>query len=508
MIYQDSKIAIDESAGTVTAFSTITPIIQVDSIYGITDNGIQTYSSGTGSASSTLKKALWTVQSGTSSYGYGVLRSRRCLRRRPGQGAIARFTAAFSPTVAQTSQRAGLFNQETAIQIGINDDGINGPRFGILQATGGKVEIVVLTISTAPTGDQTATITLNSIPFTIVIKAGTTTNTAVIINKVDGFTGWLTDQVDNTIVFTSTTLGPKSGTYSFSSLGEGTLATGSFSVKQIGVFALEDWIYQNEFNVDRLDGTNGTVGDLGNNPSSISLHSQYLNVYQINLDVGEIKFAIENELNGQMLLFHRIPYIDQRSLLYVLQSSFKIGYVSYSLGSTTNATVTGTSMMGAIEGDIRQNELNQSCESIKDNLVQNTLHHILTLRNPYVTNGKTGALNGNYLLNTKELLLKNVSITIQGQDPGIAYIFYNAVSFSEIHSFTSQPKDKGVVSTVDGTLNNNLDAAVCCFAINSNSKYKLSDFHINIPPGDSISIGIKSTSDITRLTGSLVFSED
>jgi hypothetical protein len=511
--------AREETASTVTAFGeqygvTITPVIQLDSIYGITDEVIQTYTNGTGSsATATPQQGLWTVQSGTTAYGYGVLRSRRFLRYRPGQGALARFTAAFSPTVALTSQRAGLANQENAIQLGINDDGVNGPRFGILRASGGKVQIVVLTINTAPTGSQTATVTLNGTQFTVAITAGTTTATAVAINKADGFTGWLTDQVDNTIVFMSTSLGAKSGTYSFSSSGTGTLAAGTFSTKQTGVAQTDYWTYQTDFNVDRLDGSKGTPSDVGKNPSGMTLHSQYLNVYQINfrwLGAGEIRFAIENELNGQVVFFHRIHYTNQNSLPHLLQPSFKLGYVSYNIGSTTNATVTGASMMAAIEGEIKQNELNRSCESVKSNLAQNTLHHVVTLRNPYVTNGAVGALNGNYLLNAKEIILKDISVALQGQDPGIIYIFYNATSFSGTHSFTSQPKDNGMVSTTDGTLDTTVDTAVCRFvtAINGESQYKLSDFRIAIPPGDSVSVGIRSTNGITRLSVALVFSED
>lgn len=512
--------AREESASTVTAFGeqygiTITPVIQLDSIYGVTDEVIQTYTSGAGSsAGDTPTQSVWTVESGTSPTGYGVLRSRRFLRYRPGQGALTRFTAAFSPTVAQTSQRAGLFNQENALQIGIHDDGVNGPRFGIRRASGGKAQVVVLTINTAPTGSQTVTVTLNSVPFTVAVTAGTTTATAVAIAaRVGGFTNWLIDQVDNTVVFMSSTLGPKSGTYSLSSSGTGTLAAGTFSTEQAGVAQTDNWTYQTEFNIDRLDGTKGTPSDIGKNPSGMTLHSEYLNVYQINfrwLGAGEIRFAIENQINGQVVFFHRIHYTNQYTVPHLLQPSFKIGYVVYNLGSTTSAKVIGASMMGAIEGDIRQNELNRSCESIKSNLTQNTLHHLLTLRNPYVTNGAAGALNGNYVLNAKEIILKDISIALQGQDPGIVYIFYNADSFSGTHSFTSQPKDNGIVSTVDGTLNTAVDTAVCRFvtAINGESQYKLSDFRIAIPPGDSISIGIRSTNGITRLSVALVFSED
>jgi hypothetical protein len=489
---------------------TITPVIQLDGIYGITDEVIQTYTYGTGaSASASPSDALWTVRSGTTPYGYGVLRSKRFLRYRPGQGALARFTAAFTPNVAASSQRVGLANQENNIQIGWNDDGVHGPRFGVLRSTGGKVQIVVLTINTAPTGSQTANVTLNGTSHSISITAGTTQATAVSINNTDGFTGWLTDQVDNTIVFMSTSLGPKNGTYSFSSSGTGTLATGTFVTKQVGIAQTEHWTYQENFNVDTL-GANIA----GPNPSGMTLRSEYLNVYQINfrwLGVGEIRFAIEDSNTGNMIFFHREHYTNRNALPHTAQPSFKIAYTAYNLaGGTGNVKVTGASMMGAIEGDIRQNELNRSTSVNKTTLAQNTMHHLLTIRNPYVTNGAAGALNGNYILNAKEIILKDISVGTQNTDPALLYIFYEPTSFSGIHSYYSQPKDNGMISTVDGTLDPAVDTAICQFvtAINGESQYKLSDFRIAIPPGSWVSFAIKSTNGISRATMALVFSED
>ena len=487
---------------------TITPVIQLDSIYGITDEVIQTYTYGTGaSASADPGQGLWTIQSGTSPYGYGVLRSKRFLRYRPGQGALARFTAAFTPNVSASSQRVGLANQENAIQLGWNPDATDGntPKFGVLRATGGKVQIVVLTINTAPTGAQTANVTLNGTSFTMSITAGTTQNTAVQINYHDGFTGWLTDQVDNTIVFMSTSLGPKTGTYSFSSTGTGTLATGSFSTKQVGVAQTENWTYQEDFNVDKLDGTG---------PSGMVLHSEYLNVYQINfrwLGAGEIRYAIEDMNTGDMIFFHREHYTGRNTKPHTAQPSFKIAYTSYNLaGGTTNCSVIGASMMAAIEGDIRQNELNRSSSVNKTNLAQNVMHHLMTIRNPYVTNGQAGALNGNYILNAKEIILKDISVGTQNTDPALLYIFFEPTTFSGEHSYYSQPKDNGMISTVDGTIDPTVDTAICQFvtAINGESQYKLSDFRIAVPPGSWVSFAIKSTNGISRATMALVFSED
>lgn len=507
-------------ASSVSAFGepygiTIQPVLQLDSIYGVTSEVIQTYTSGTGSAVVPPTVPVWTVNSGTTSGSYGVLRSKRFLRYRPGQGALTRFTAAFTPNTANSYQFAGMFNLENQIGIGWRTDSTTGlTKFGVCRATGGRAQIVVLTINTAPTGNQTATITLNGVAFTVTgITSGTAQATAVQIAKAGVFTGWQVDQVDNTIVFLAESLGPKNGTYSFSSTGAGTLCTGSFSTKQSGVAQTEYWTYQDQFNVDRLDGTKGTANDVGKNPSGMTLRSQYLNVYQINfrwLGVGEIRYAIENELDGNMVFFHHEHYTNNNTAPHVAQPSFRIGYVAYNAGNASNATVSGASLMGAIEGEIKQNELNRSTSVNKTGLSQNVMHHLLTIRNPYVTNGAAGALNGNYVLNAKEIILKDVSIGTQNTDPAILYVFFEATTFSGTHSYFSQPKDNGMVSTADGTLDPTVDTPICQFvtAINGATSYPMRDFRVTIPPGSSVSFALKSTNAVSRATLALVFSED
>lgn len=506
-------------ATAVSAFGepygiTIQPVLQLDSIYGVTSEVIQTYTTGTGSTLVPPDVPVWTVKSGNTLGSYGVLRSKRFLRYRPGQGALARFTAAFTTSTANSYQFAGMFNLENQIGIGWRTDPTSGlTKFGVSRATGGRAHVAVLTIVTPPTGTQTATIRLNGAVFTATITAGTAQATAVSINKTDGFTGWLTDQVDNTIVFLAESLGPRNGTYSFSCTGAGTLCTGSFSTKQLGLAQTEYWTYQDQFNVDRLDGTKGTVNDVGLNPSGMTLRSQFLNVYQINfrwLGVGEIRYAIENELDGNMLFFHHEHYTNKNSLPHVAQPSFKIGYVAYNLGNATTATVSGASMMGAIEGEVKQNELNRSTSVNKTGLAQNTMHHLLTIRNPYVTNGGAGALNGNYVLNAKEVILKDVSIGTQNTDPAILYVFFEPTTLSSTHSYFSQPKDNVMVSTVDGTLDPTVDTPICQFvtSINGATSYPMRDFRVTIPPGSYISFAIKSTNAVSRATLAVVFSED
>lgn len=495
--------------GSISAFGEpyaipIIPQIQLDSIYGITDDVFQTYTSGTGSFAG-ANTALFEVRSGTSVGGYGVLRSKRFLRYRPGQGSLCRLTTMFTTPIANSTQRAGLLNQENALMFGYN-----GTRFGALRASGGKAHITILTINTAPTGSQTVTVTLDGTAYTVAVTAGTAAQTATTIaNRVGGYGSWLIEQVDNTVVFLGS-LGPKNGTFSMSSTGTGTLAAGTFSTKQTGVAQTENWYYQDEWNIDVLDGS----GDPVTNPSGMLLDPTKLNIYQIQfrwLGAGMITFSLEDQATGQIIPVHAVHYVNQNTRPHVDNPSFKIGYVAYSLGSTSDIAVRGASMMGAIEGEVRQNELNRSFSTSKSSLNSaGTLYHLMTVRNPLVTIGGVTQENGTFAINTKELILKDISVAQQGNDPATIYIFFDPTSFSGTHSFTTQQKNNALHDTSDGTLSATTDAPICQFIlpVNGSQQYMLSDFRIPVPPGSSVSIGVSSTASIAKISAALVWSED
>ena len=496
--------------GSISAFGEpyaipIIPQIQLDSIYGITNDVFQTYTSGTGSFAG-ANNAMFEVRSGTSVGGYGVLRSKRFLRYRPGQGSLCRFTAMFTTPVANSVQRAGLANQENTLMFGYN-----GTRFGALRATGGKAHITILTIDTAPTGSQTVTITLDGTAFTVAVGAGTASQTAAAIaNRVGGYTNWLVEQVDNTVVFLANGLGPKNGTFSMSSTGTGTLAAGTFSTKQAGVTQTNNWYYQDEWNIDVLDGS----GDPVTNPSGMLLDPTKLNVYQIQfrwLGAGMVTFSLEDQVTGQIIPVHTVHYVNQNVRPHLDNPSFKIGYVATSAGSTTDLVVKGASMMGAIEGEVRQNELNRAFSVSKTSLNSSgSLYHLMTIRNPLVTIGGVTQENGTFAINTKELILKDISVAQQGNDPATIFIFFEPTSFSGTHVYSTQQKNNALHSTVDGTLNASTDAAIAQFilGVNGESQYKLSDFRIPVPPGSYVSIGISSTASIAKVSAALVWSED
>jgi hypothetical protein len=248
MLRVAAKLAGPSIAGQVSAFGeplaiSPTAVIQLDGIYGTTNDVIQTYTNGTGSSAGSVD-GMFRVHSGTSQGGYGVLRSKRFVRYRPGQGIQCRLTAGFTAGVAGSSQFAGLANQENRVGFGYDGD-----RFGVVRSSGGKAVILTMVINTAPNAGQTATITLNGVAYTVALTAGTAAHAVTeIVNRVGGYGTWLTQQTDGAMLWLGP-VGVANGAFSFTSTGN---ATATFTVVQAGVNQTHNWTYQEDWNVDKL----------------------------------------------------------------------------------------------------------------------------------------------------------------------------------------------------------------------------------------------------------------
>lgn len=506
MIRVAAKLSGPSIAGQVTAFGeplaiSPTAVVQLDGIYGTTTDVIQTYNSGTDSGAGAVG-GVFQVSTGTTAGGYGVLRSKRFVRYRPGQGVVTRFTAAFTQGVAGSNQYAGFANQENRVAFGFNGD-----RFGVVRSTGGKATILLMTMTTAPNAGQTATITLNGVAYTVALTNTTSAHAVTdITNRAGGYGGWLFQQTDGAMLWLAPRLGPMTGTFSFTSTGN---ATATFTVKQAGVAQTDNWTYQEDWNVDKLDGSN----TIATNPSGMTLDHTKLNVYQIAmrwLGVGVISYAIEDQASGTMIYVHREHYTNQHTSPHVDNPSFKITYSAVNTTNTSNLVVRGASMYGAIEGTIHLNELTRSWSASKTSLAQNVIHHLLTIKNSVVTNGLAGANNGNYVINAKEAIVKSLSVSTQSADPVQVMLYFEPVSFSAQHEYYAIPYCNEVHSVITGTFDATLDTPIytgLC-GINGTVNIDLSAYRITVPPGSWLSIAVRGTNGISACAAALVWSED
>ena len=460
----------------------VEPIIQLDSLYGFDPREFETLSASTGTYENT--GTLFKTHTGTGAYGYAVIRSNRILRYRPGQGAMMRFTAGFENPQTGVTLRAGFFTQEQSIMVGYDGD-----RFGILRQNGGKAQIVKLTVSAGGTGN--ATITLNGVDTVVAIASSDTTVVAKTIAAAS-FSGWITEQCDNTVSFLSTSLGAKSGAYSLTGTG-----TGTFTTSQTGVADVTNWTYQEDFNVDKLDGT-GTSG--------VTIDPSKLNIYQINfrwLGAGEIRFAMENPLNGDMIFFHHIHYSNENTDVHINNPSFRIGYVAANLTASTitDAHTYGASMMAAIEGVTKETGFPTGISSdTKTALSAGPYHSIISLKNSTVYQNK---------INLRTVVLKNLDIAVTCNGPTRYYLVLKGTkstgySWNKIANYSAVLK---AILPGSFTFANEHPLAAFTLPAGGSNTWNLNDLKLTIPPGMWIDLMVVGSQVINDVTASLTWIE-
>jgi len=471
--------------------SQITPVLQLDGLYGLNSDRFELYSFGTGSTSDANN--LMTTSTGTGAYGYGVVRSKRSVRYRPGQGALARFTAQFSGIATGYTQRAGFFTQEQALQVGYSTEG----RFGILRENGGKAHIHRFTITTPSSGTENITVTLAGVASTVTIGSGTTTQNATGIGT-HTYAGWIADYKNGYIDFLSTSVGPKTGTFSIVSNGD-LVATSTTS--QTGVNHTSNWTYQEDWNFDTMTGVGGTT-----NPSGVTLDPTKLNVYQINfrwLGAGEMRFAIENPTTGDMMPVHHIHYTNRNNTVHLDNPSLKIGYVAANLDGNTGAgvTVSGASMMGAIEGVINTTTLPIGAFRTKTGGMNSTgtKFHLITIKGGMIVNNK---------INTRELIVKKISAltTSAGTAPCFIYLYIDPITADPL-DFTPLGNASSY-STTDTIITGGDPAAVFCVTSGAPETIDLDKLRIVLPPQRLFTLAISSSAVLQNADAAITFVED
>jgi len=473
----------------------VTPVFQLDGLYDLDPQQFETFQAGgTAGTSDTLMR----VTTGTGQFGYGVLRSRRAVRYRPGQGAVARFTAKFTQGVAGYTQRAGFFTQEQAVQVGFN-----GTEFGVLRENGGKAHIENLTI-TAPAGANADIIITyptqgaSTSTETIAVLIGDTVQEVAqkIALAFAGNPFYIVETYDDKVCFLARSVGAKGSAFNYDA---GTTQTTATSVNvQVGVAHTTLWTAQADFNFDTLDG---------NGPSKVTIDPTKLNVFQINfrwLGAGEIRYAIENPINGDMIYFHHEHYSNRNVDVHIDNPSLKIGYVAASLGGTgTDVVVEGGSMMGAIEGVITTTKFpTATFRESTTNLTANTWYHVLTVSNNLVFRGK---------INTREILLKNINSAFSGTGPVTVALLLNATGLATTREFVSLNEYSSVSSsntTSVVTLGDQRLMYIFDVEAGGSGSQVLEDLRIAIPPSNQLSVLIRSPQQITRNAISMSWVED
>lgn len=462
----------------------ITPVIQFDAAYGVTpltdENVIDTVTEGAGTV--TGVDGTITCTSGTTAGDTAAFYSVRHIPYRTGQGCLARFTAAFTTGVANSQQRAGMSNGGNYYMFGYVND-----TFGIVHAYNGESEIRTLTITGAASGSETATITLDGTAYTVDLTAGTTTHNAAQIFRDPDFNidgqQWRVDQIDNTVVFTSRSTRPMTGTFSFSS----STATGTFAQNNAGVSPTLDLIDTTEWDnlPDNFDPTN-------------------LNVYQIQmkwLGAGAVYFSVEDPNTGDFTLVHTKKWVSTGNTFpHTSKPNMKLGFAAAATGSLASSMVVKmASAMGAVEGTITQNNYSLSAiNTDTTNRASGSVWHTLSVRNPWEKYDR---------YNTHEVILQRCDFAYQGNDPLLVYLFVNSRASTPLQ-FTNLNNAKVLISQSLGTTISTASytpAVTFSVPINGSGSIDLTPYRLILPPGQEVNVAFLSNGQVTRTTTALTF---
>lgn len=285
-----------------------TPLIQQNFVYpnaGSTET--LTFFTNSGASTSTANNMI-SCDSGTQTLALCSVRTNRSLVYHSGQGAEGMWTAKYSSSVAGSILFSGFGNAETAVGFTMNESG----KFGIVRSSGGVRHVVQMVVDVKSSHAQIATVTLNGTAFSCLVTNGAdtrvTTNDLGVCDFTGQYPGWVTEAQGSTITFIPTIPGPLTGTYSvaFSTSGSGT-----FSTFATGKNPAVEFVEQNAWNIDTLDGSGST-----SNPSGLSLNPANLQVYGIGfqyLGGGQIVYKVQSpNASGpegeEMLPVHRISY--------------------------------------------------------------------------------------------------------------------------------------------------------------------------------------------------------
>ena len=307
------------------------PVVQVKATYGITSQ-CETFTATGGSVAAT--NGDFVLQTGTSVGGYGVIWSRQPIVYQPGIGIEARGTARFTTGVSNSFQAFGLFSSNDGMFFGYN-----GTSFGIMHRHDGEIEVRRLTVTAGSGGAATVTVTLNGVAYTAAITAGSVTQNAheieVGLNAGAAANLWYIQHIADTVVFVYKGIGAQSGTYSVS-VSTGTFA-GSIAQVKAGASPTEDWTPKASWNVDTASWLDPTK----------------TNLYRVEfayLGYGPLNYYIFNPSTKAWVLVHSIAWSNAKTSPNFRNPSMRVGWVSASLGSTTNLTVAGANAGAYLQG--------------------------------------------------------------------------------------------------------------------------------------------------------------
>ncbi len=483
--------------GPLTAFGELqtaapTPRVQIDGVYGILQTDVQTLTDGVSGAVTAVGN-LFSLSTGTTAGGYAVIRSRRIVRYRPGQGCRLLFTALYSTPVTTSLQLAGGFTAADGLFFGYN-----GTAFGIMRRVPGAVAIYRLTLTTGSAGAENVTVTLNGVPFVVAVGVASTTVLAQALASSSVYTGWVSvvsptaDGV--TVTFLQNVPAAAAGAFTLTSTGT---AAGTFAQIQAG--AANDnnagFVAQTAWNVDRLDGSNGAL-----NPSGMLLDPTKLNIFEIAypyLGAGTIRFGVMTP-SGALVTVHQIQYPNSATVTTMKNPALRSGWLVASLGSTTNLTVRGASAAGFVQG---------LQETMRDPNGVSTIAAVTATEGAFLLIRSRAEFAS--VVNQRQVLPYNLGLTVETANRIVrARVVLNPTITGTITwGYVSQTRSSVEFAT-PAAVTISGGTAVAFSAAVTNSTLNLRDLDLRMEPGDVLAVALQTASSTATANVSLNWQED
>ena len=228
-----------------------------------------------------------------------------------------------------------------------------------------------------------------------------------------------------------------------------------------------------------------------------------LNVYCVDmrwLGAGRVRFFMEDPATGKMTLVHTqatastqiYPHINKPALRIVYRS----GTTNPAITPSQNVIVTGSSVMSGVQGIRTQTGSSQGRYNIDSTTrAKDTVWHLMSLQNPFVRSGG---------VNKASLMLQNLTVAAQGQDPSIIYIVKDAFGLSDVLAYIAIPNTTPAmfaqysVSAISANLDTQRISNVQTLGINSSATFDLAALNLSLAAGETVSVFISSGGALTR----------
>lgn len=282
---------------------------------------------------------------------FSQMRTLDVIRYGPGQGMAARFTAAYSAGLANSSLWAGAGDDDEMLAFGYD-----GTAFSILHRKFGELEVRDITFTAGgDVGGGTFTLTIDGTDVTITVGANDTIADVcalVVAASTDignAGRGWEVHTDDSkTVTFISFVAENAGGVFAFTDVDSGVTA-GAFTQGTTvleGKAPTENTIAQTTWNIDKMDGTG---------PSGMTLAPENLNVYEIGLQylgAGDIVLRIENIETGMLQDVHLMKHAGTIATPTFRNPTFRLALIGKTDAGFSGAaqTIKTASLGGFIDG--------------------------------------------------------------------------------------------------------------------------------------------------------------